>query len=219
MELNPTMHATDAFAKKLGVSVEDHKPVFRLSELELAGGLTRFPRTKSMRVGIQPLASVANRDYPLPYWMEVIDKLVYKEHCEVFLFGAKGQIPPVRHIGITNLSEHDLTFRQSAAILATCDVFAGVDSSLLPVCHAIDMPAVGLYGPFDWKTRTAKAPLTWALQGAGECAPCHWHRHAGRSFPPTKDCAKLGNCHVLASIKPERIVAKLLSIPRRASAN
>lgn len=213
MESNHTRHASDLFAEAVGVTLTDYKPAYHVNELERAGALAQFPKTKLKRVGIQPRASVANRDYPLPHWLKVIEKLIDSK-CEVFLFGYKGQIPKLNTAGVVhNLAEKDYTFRQTAAILDSCDAFCGVDSSLLHLCHALGVPAVGLYAAFDWKTRTAKAPLTWALTGVGDCAPCSWHRHAGKSFPPDKPCARLGHCHVLADIAPERIATKILTLP------
>ncbi len=216
IESQPTKHATDCFADALNVAVTDYRPIFNLNEFELAWGQNEFPRTKHMRVGIQCRANIANRDYPLQLWQRVIEELNMKHDCEVFLFGLKGQLPPAPGAPlVTNLTERDLTLRQSAAILATCDVFAGVDSAFMPLCHALGIPAVGLYAAFDWKTRTSKAPQTWALTGLGECAPCNWHRHAGKSFPPSQRCAKENYCNVLATIQPDRIVAKLMSLPRK----
>ncbi len=98
---------------------------------------------------------------------------------------------------------------QSAAWVRNCDAFVGVDSSLLHLCHAFDVPAVGLYAAFPWQQRTSKAPLTRALTGIGECAPCRWHMHAGRHFPPNKPCSSVGYCTVLAGIEPVKIIASV----------
>lgn len=212
MESHPDKHATDCFASALEVDVADYKPRYVVNELERAAAMIRFPRTKAKRIGIQPICSTRNRDYPLPYWLEVFN-LLARENVEIFLFGSPGQIPDLKHPHVTNLSQEQLTFRQSAAVLSTCDVFCGVDSSLLHLCHALEIPAVGLYAAFDWKARTSKSPLTWSLTGVGDCAPCNWHKQGGSHFPPDKPCARLGNCHVLATIKPDRIVAKINFLP------
>lgn len=216
IETNHADHATDCFAKALGVEVADYRPVFKLSEFEIA--MNFRPKVQRTRVGIQPLASVANRCYPLALWGGVIQLLTEKHDCEVFLFGHHKQIPPITSPHCTNLTEEKLSFRQSAAILSTCDLFVGVDSCFLPLCHALDIPAIGLYAAFDWKTRTSKAPLTWALTGLGPCAPCNWLKHAGKDFPPDQECSKTRFCHVLASITPERIVSKLMTLPRDGKA-
>lgn len=210
IERNHSTHATDCFAEYLTIPISDYRPVFILNEFERAWGLAEYPKKERRRVGLQCRANVLNRDYRLDLWMKVIEELAAKYKFEVFLFGSKDQLPPLPPgTRATNLTERSLTFRQSASILATCDAFCGVDSAFLPLCHALDIPAVGLYAAFDWKTRTAKAPKTFALTGVGECAPCSWHRHAGRSFPPGQKCAKENFCNVLASITPERIVGKI----------
>lgn len=210
MEMNHEEHATDIFAKALNVTVADYKPVFILSDLEQLIAQGAFPKNSRIRVGVQPKASVANRDYPIDQWLQVMGNLVKKQNCEIFLFGHPGQVPPIKDHYLTDLTTQERSFRQMAAILSTCDVFCGVDSALLHLCHALDVPAVGLYGPFDPKTRVSMAPRTLALKGHGECAPCSWHKHAGNAFPD-RECRKTQKCSVLAEIKPERIVAKILS--------
>ncbi len=206
MELAPDKHATDAFAERLGVTVEDYKPTFDLNPEDaiLAGVVTHKPRPVC---GIQPIASVANRSYHLQKVAHLIAQLT-ASGWDVWLFGSEGQIPQMQKEvpHVLDLSRRGLTFRQSAAWLSYCDVFVGVDSALIHLCHALDIQAVGLYAAFPWQNRTGKAPKTFALTGLGECAPCKWHMHAGRQFPPGKPCATAGFCTVLAEITPQRIV-------------
>jgi ADP-heptose:LPS heptosyltransferase len=103
-----------------------------------------------------------------------------------------------------------LSFRQAAAVLSTCDVFCGVDSSFFNLCPALGVPAIGLFGPVDWRTRVKEGMGQTALSGVGYCAPCGWtNSRAGHKFPPNGPCAKTGFCVPLADIKPERIVAKI----------
>lgn len=202
-------HATDAFAEALGVTVSDYKPVYIVEEKERLWAEFKFPRNDRPRLAIHPRASTRNRDYPWPLWNQVIVKLI-ERGWEIFLLGGKGQIPELGSGAPAYLTDcSDLTFRESAALLSTCDAFCGVDSSFVNLCPALDVPAVGLYGAFPWQARTSKAPLTKALSGVGECAPCHWLSSAGRHFPPNQPCSKNGYCHVLASISPDRVVSKV----------
>lgn len=222
MESDHSMHATDVFAKALGLNLTrkprklpeeafDYRPrYFPTPEEKTATKKYLFENRPN--IVIQPRASVKNRDYPLPLWIEVIRKLE-ERGWGVLIVGKKGQIPemppPLRTPFIRDLSQLDLSFRESAAVLAQTQAFCGVDSAFLHLCHALDIPAVGLFAAFDWKTRTSRAPKTLALTGVGECAPCSWHMHAGRHFPPNKPCAKAQVCTVLASIPPERIISKI----------
>jgi ADP-heptose:LPS heptosyltransferase len=219
MERETDVHATDAFAKALGVTVTDYKPIYKVSDAERQWAATLRSTSGRPVCGIQMRASTRNRDYTADNWLKVITELVNRG-WDVLLFGSPGQIPPLpKSIAacphIYDLSRAGYTFRQSAAILAGCDAFCGVDSALIHLCHALDVPAFGLYGPFPWQIRTAKAPLTTALSGVGDCAPCFHHAHAGHHFPKDKPCAKLGHCTVLAGIPPERVVAKVDALRKR----
>jgi ADP-heptose:LPS heptosyltransferase len=210
MECDHSQHATGVFAKALGLQtpLPDYKPVYHVTDEEKTA-TKKYIFANRPNLAVQPRASVKNRDYPLPLWLEVISKLE-KLGWGILLLGSKGQIPPIPpNIAspfIRNLAEEELKFRESAAVLSQCDAFVGVDSAFLHLCHALDIPAVGLFAAFDWKTRTSKAPKTFALTGVGECAPCSWHMHAGRHFPPNKPCTTVGRCVVLESIPPDKIV-------------
>ncbi len=213
MEKAVDEHATDAFAQALGVAVTDYKPVYvvtEVEEIEASMRLESIGVTSCKKiVGVQLRASVRNRDYPAQQAGKLVAGLVARG-WEVLLFGEAGQLPsmePAPHVH--DLTRSGLSFRDTAAILSICDVFVGVDSALIHLCHALDVPAVGLYGPFSWQTRTSKAPLTHALTGAGDCAPCSWHIKNGHHFPPHCPTGAKGYCGVLADIKPERIVAQV----------
>lgn len=210
IEMTNDVHATDAFASVLGVTIDDYRPVFNLTGEERASAGVMMSG-KRPKIGVQPCASTRNRNYPMHQWAKVITGLEDKG-WEVFLFGTPSQFPPLppelQRTFIHNLSNSGMTFRETASVLSHCDAFVGVDSALIHLCHALDIPAVGLYGPFSWQTRTSKAPLTYALMGTGECANCRWHAKLGQHFPD-KECRKTQQCSVLASITPERILAKV----------
>lgn len=211
MESNHSSHATDVFAKALDVKVTDHKPTYVCFDEEKEAVKTHL-FTGRPNLAIHMHASVANRNYPLPLWLEVIENLE-KSGWGILLFGRPAQVPPLppkqNSPFIRNLTTENLTFRQSAAILAQCQAFVGVDSGLIHLCHAFDIPAVGLYAAFDWRTRTGMAPKTFAITGRGDCAPCSWHMHAGKMFPPDKTCSRIQQCTVLAEIPPKRIVDRV----------
>jgi ADP-heptose:LPS heptosyltransferase len=206
------LHATDAFGKALfDPKIEDYKPVYKVSDQEKTDALAWKKKFGSRPlVGIQLKSSTRNRDYPLNLWAEVIICLE-KRGWAVILFGQPGQIPPIptelNRPFVHDASQSGMSLRESVALLWVCDAFVGVDSSFIHFCHALDIPAVGLFGPFKWQTRTSKAPLTRALTGTGDCAGCGWHSKIGRHFPSNKPCSEKQKCLVLADIKPERIIA------------
>ncbi len=213
MECDHTQHATDVFAKALGLKtpLADYRPVYHVTDAEKEA-TAPYVFKERPTLAVQIKASVANRDYPMPQWLEVIKKLE-ERGWGIVLLGSKGQVAPlppqVASPFIRNLSDVGLTFRESAAVLSQCQAFVGVDSAWAHMCHALDIPAVVLFAAFPWQIRTSKAPKTIALTGVGECAPCNWHIHAGRQFPPGKPCTASQKCVVLAGITPDRIVSKV----------
>lgn len=210
MELATDVHATDAFAKALGVTVTDYRPIYVVSNQEKTDALA-WKKEFGTRplVGIQLRASTRNRDYPAQQWAKVITGLE-DAGWAVILFGQPGQIPPLppelQRPFIYDASQSEMSLREAVSLLSVCDAFVGVDSAFLHFCHALDVPAVGLFGAFDWKTRTAKSPLTRALTGRGDCSPCSWLGKLGQHFP-SMPCRQNQLCSVLADIEPDRIIA------------
>lgn len=223
VERNPRareIHMTDLFAEIAGVSLDgaDKRPDYRLKASEGAWADQQFPRVNgTRRIAIQPGASSPIRKYRTDQMGAVCGELI-KRGWEVMLLGVSGDVNlrGKSHPKLTNLCDSGLTFRQSAAVMAGCDVFLGNDSALLHVAGALGLPAVGLYGPFPWKLRTAYCPTTFALEGKGPCAPCHFHSapNMRQHFPEHCPSKAQGHCQVLTSIAPERVVAKIEQVAR-----
>lgn len=208
VENETEMHATDTFAKYLNVSVTNYRPSYEVY-LEEILAMDGYTMTGMPRVALQLKASARSRDYPMPLWERVIDGLT-ERGWEILLYGSAGQIPKiVRPKDNVHDCSH-LTFREAAALLKTCKVFCGVDSAFMNLCPALDVPAIGLYGPVKWQTRIGKAGKQLGLTGTKSCSGCNWmNSRAGQLFPPDMPCAKLGYCEVLAEIDPKRIIAKI----------
>lgn len=214
IELSSDKHATDAFAEKIRVKVEDYQPEFSLSENEKLWALDNLPQRKGdgPLLGVQLTPGARNRAYPMEFWTAILGELE-RRGWEILLFGKEGQVPPVeKWLGggrkIYDLSIKGYTFRQSAALFKACDAYLGIDSSFLQLARAFKIPGVALFGPVDWKLRVREGENITCLTGTSECKGCYWHHHRGQSFPDQL-CRKRNFCHVLAEIKPERVVAKV----------
>lgn len=214
-----SQHAVDAYAEALGVTVTDYRPVYRVTEVELHEANFKYPRADNVhvkrrpRIAIQIHASAAIRGYHMKNWGHVILALI-KLGWEVMLIGQYN--PDVKKLGPTIKDCSSLTFREAAAVLATCDVFCGVDSSFFNLCPALHIPAVGLFGPVNSRTRARPELDQHTLDGVGECAPCGWtNSRAGHKFPPNGPCAKTGYCIPLAEISPQRVVEKILEVAKK----
>jgi ADP-heptose:LPS heptosyltransferase len=218
VQRNPGEHPTDLFARALDIPDSDDSwsraCLYRVKEDEAQWAAETFPRSHKRRVGIQVKASALCRSYP-PHMTTELMSLLNKRDCEVFLFGAPGEVAGDDYAGrVTNLTTKNLSFRQSCAVLATCDGVIAPDSSLCHVAGAFRLPTVALYGPFKWVERTKYHPTIHGINGHAPCAPCHHHVRAlrGNQWPADGPCRKSGQCEALANIEPRRVVSKLLDL-------
>jgi ADP-heptose:LPS heptosyltransferase len=211
------IHMTDLFASITGLTgIKDKKPALELTNRERIWVMEGYPRKLGVRrIAIQVGASAICRVYPHDRLSEVATEL-NKKGWEIFLLGDKNDECKVEERGgLRNLVPHGLTFRQSAAVVNNCDCVLASDSALIHVAAALGVPAVGLYGPFPSKLRTAYSPTVTALQGKGQCAPCFHHKHLWDHWPENGPCRIAGRCVVLDSIRPEDIVRKIEKIARK----
>ena len=221
LETETHLHAVDRFLLETcilpnSVDEAEKRCIYHLTPTERDGALSAFPTKLDAtgqtipRLGVQVVASAMCRSYSHDL-LEQVCEMLHRRGWEIFFFGPPMALKIEERDRIVNLSLRGLNFRQSAAVLSTCDVVLAPDSALAHIAGALDLPCVALYGPFPWKLRTAYHPKTIALQGNEHtCAPCFHHPNAGRShFPEHGPCARTGRCEVLASIKPGRIAAKI----------
>ncbi len=211
-------HMTDLLGEIAGIrEIQNSKPEYRIKPTEAIWASEAYPRNFAKRVAIQVGASGRCRRYPK--MGELVGELVKANH-EIMLLGIDSDLPAMRGKKlppqIRNLTEAGLSFRQSCAVANTADVFIGADSAILHVAGALDIPSVGLYGPFPWKLRTIYSGSILNLQGTGACAPCFHHNMGtmNKHFPDHCPSKEKGYCQVLATLTPERIVEKATKIMR-----
>lgn len=210
--INPhEMHIADVFASRVGIRSIDDKGIFyRVEPEEAEYAATAFPKGKRKRIGVQVFASSPVRTYPKEQQERLVKGLLKKGYS-VFLFGGPGEIEAQHAPNLINLTQlpNPPTFRQSCAILATCDAVIAPDSALCHVAGALDIPTVALYGPFPWQLRTSAARSIHAINGHAPCAPCFHHSRHANIYPENKPCSEIGSCAAMAAIAPERILSRL----------
>ena len=198
------IHIAQVFARKCGVVLSSTRPIYNVTEEEADWAASTYSRISSSckhRIGIQFLASGLYRSYPK---MGSVVVELAKNH-EVFLFGQKGQLTLKDPIpNVTNLMEDGLTFRQSAAVLATCDACIAPDSALVHLSSALGVPYVALFGPFPADLRVSGDRAIF-LDGKAPCAPCFFHASSGQEFPAGMPCTDVGRCVALDAIPVESV--------------
>lgn len=205
-------HVVDVFLDAAGISNDDPT----LKRCEYFPTLTKeeatefIPNEKGLkRIGVQWEASSPVRTYPK---MEELCMLLKKEGYQVCLLGAPGAIQVNNGGTIINCTDKGWSWQQATDFLQSCDVVIGPDSSVIHFAGAMRIPAIGLYGSFPWKLRTAYHPSVTCLQATGECSPCFWHGARGQLFPPGWSCNKARKCTVLDTISPTRVLQKVKQI-------
>jgi ADP-heptose:LPS heptosyltransferase len=211
-----TLHAVDLFAQRLNLGdLPDKRLRYIIAPAELDAARAQYPRTEKKRIAMQVYASARCRTYPEALSQHVCQSIILQGH-ELFLFGDHGSIRGQTGPGLVNLTQlpQPPSFRESAAILATCDALIAPDSALTHLAGALEIPTLALYGPFPWQLRTAYAPSIHAMAGHGDCEPCFHHARGGQHWPAHGPCNRSRQCDVLATITPGRILAKLEKLLR-----
>lgn len=234
VEKNPRaekLHLVDLFAEIIGLTKQpwigvsgmgwlgtdwtDHKkPEYVVTKEEIGWANVQYPRKPGLRrLCIQPIASGQCRVYDFAKMGHVIDAFAAKKTWEIYLLGAHESIRMQETPLVHNMTVNPMTFRQSVAILNGSDCLLANDSSLIHVAGALDIPAVGLYGPFPWKLRTAYYTSVLSISGKGRCSPCFYHESLGKltrdPFPKNCPSRAKNHCEVLASIPEKTIIAKI----------
>jgi ADP-heptose:LPS heptosyltransferase len=222
-ERGRTRHAIDLKADILGVSLttdEERKTDYIVTAEEMDWAVTTYAPiyhngARRKRIGIQMAASSPTRSYHPKLMGEVLKELTDAGH-ELMLFGSPGSlgddlVPKMHRDTIRNLAADRLTFRQSAAVLQTCDAVLAPDSSLMHLAGALEIPCVALFGSTHWNVRTSTYKTVRAIQGNGGCpiAPCFHHPKGTRLWPKDAPCSTAGHCGVLNSIDPARVVREI----------
>lgn len=214
IENNPlahSMHPIDILSERLSLVIADKRMRYHATLEEQAVAREVFQRTTKKRVGVQLQASSICRSYPD---IAGICAALHFAGYEVFMFGAEGSLKMheswENKPDLVNLTARGLSFRQSCAVLTTCDALVAPDSALCHVAGALDIPCVALFAPFPWQLRTKYAPKTKALTGHCDISPCFHHsRPATGDFPAGQPCAEVGRCIALEMIPIERIVREV----------
>lgn len=201
------VHITQLFAFRAGIQLHNVKMHYQVQPIEEAFAESDYPRTDKKRIAIQLFASALYRSYPK---MQFVVKELMEEH-EVFIFGVPGQVEVMEHPNLINLMADKLTFRQSAAVLATCDVCVAPDSALVHLCAALDIPCVALYGPIPSALRISGHNV-YPIDGKAPCAPCFFHADKATDFPEWGPCKEVNKCVALDSIPVEDVVKKVKSL-------
>jgi len=194
----------EIFAEAIGTRdfILNLKPSFYVSEEELQHGkdfLNKHhldPNKKTIAIATH--SAEIYRNWPQEHYKELIE--IIKEKFNIVIIHNE-----ITEFYETTIDACGLPFRKAAGILAICDGLITVDTGLLHVAAALDIPTIGLFGPIDFKARCKGYKNITVIVSDLDCIPC-W-RNA------TIKCSKTnivkGYSHCMTSIKAKQ-VAKIV---------
>lgn len=217
-----TLPLEELFAWRFGVELTDRKPEYRILPGEER--LVRLPEKQRPRIGVHLSRNGPARIWPSGNWLEVMGHL--SEEYEVLVLGEAHEAPQWQvEVGgqrylVPPPSESILDWcgmcpnvRALAVVLKTCDLFIGTDSGPLHLAGTLDVPSIGLYGPFSWELRGKNLPSIEPIQATPdpertECS-CFTHVQVGQELP-----CKQPYCSLMEAITPEHVVTAARSVMR-----
>jgi ADP-heptose:LPS heptosyltransferase len=178
---NAPMHLVDEFSRCLQVAPDSRQPRMRVPESlqnRLQEEYSNIRKGKGPLIGIQTGPSWPVRMWPEQHW-ERLTQLLCDQDATVIQLGAD------THMGLANVQAERVpgtvdwvgrwTLEETAAAIAACDLFIGIDSGLLHIAGAVGTPTVGIFGPIDPTLRMPPETPSRAVFVPLACSGCH-HR-------------------------------------------
>ena len=187
---------------KVGIDSCEYKSRFYLSKEESEWGQSQTTGLRRPLFSVNTVSKEPVKTWPkdnwqtlLPFLQEIGDVIQLGDERELELVGVK------RFAG-------KLTMRQSATVLAQCDLHIGPDSLLMHIANGVDVPAVILMGG----SRTEQSlgyPENINLTVSPDCSPCWIHQgyeacmHEVKCMSALKVEAVLEAVHHLSNISSQ----------------
>jgi heptosyltransferase-2 len=132
-------------------------------------------------VGFHPgsFPDMTAKRWPASRYAALGDRLSEEADAAVLLFGSREERAMSDDIaGRMRAPCHvftgELSLRESAALIGSCDLFISNDSGLMHVAAALSTPVIGLFGPTSPEKNAPRGPGRRVVIQAGEaCAPCY----------------------------------------------
>lgn len=130
-------------------------------------------------IGIQAEASSPVRKYP-PYNFVKIGKTLIKKGYDIYFFGNEIQKNTINYL-VKEIGEGSfkvITDLRTAIIVSSfMDYFIAPDSMFVHIAGALEIPVVGIYGPFHSDLRMKYFNKSIGINAKTNCSPCFKHGH------------------------------------------
>jgi ADP-heptose:LPS heptosyltransferase len=179
-------------------------PVFSFkNKIDVGEELSRFFEHELV-VGIHPFVGSAIRQWPIKYFVRLIDLLIERNNAGVVLFGGKGDekaaaeiCSEVRHKEMITSVAGKFSLEAFMQLVGYCHLFIGNISGPCHIAAAMKVPSLSIFGgavlPHEW---SPVGPNTLTVRLGLPCSPCYRAK--------TEQCPY--NLKCLTSLWPEKVL-------------
>ncbi len=186
-------------AQKLGIEVKDKSSyIFRsMEDKNFARKIfAQHNLEGKLVIGMHPGSGIHQaefRRWPKERFALVADWLVNNYSTSVIIFGGPEEISLANDINELMKSNPLImtgktTLNEAAALIEKCSLFISNDSGLLHAACAVNTPAIGIYGPTNYKRTGPYSDSAIIARKELECSPCY---KRGEIECKRLDCFKL----------------------------
>ena len=142
-------------AASFGISLSHPRPRIRLDRAAAKAILQRSGAVASPRpyIGVHLGPAVPVKEYPFESWKRLVAKLHDELGATIFQFGGKSHSSFATEIkdplNVQFDFRHRLDLIETTELISTMDLFLGIDSGLLHIANAVEVPSIGVFGPTD----------------------------------------------------------------------
>jgi len=152
------------------------------------------------RVALLPLSRWASKNWPLPSFVEVGQRLRQRRGASMFILGGPAdkdcgvELQRALGGGAVNLAGK-LSLVETGALLKQMDLVIANDSGPIHMAAAVGTPVLAIFGPTDPRRTGPYGPRHRVLTASLPCQPCF-----------RRNCRRLG-LPCLANVRPEEVLA------------
>lgn len=186
-------------AQKLGIEVKDKSSyIFRsMEDKNFASRIFDQHNLKEkLVIGMHPGSGIHQagfKRWPKERFGRLADFLFNNNNASVILLGGPEEINLANDIN-ESMNSNPLimtgktTLNQAAALIEKCRLFISNDSGLLHVACAVNTPAIGIFGPTNYKKTGPYSDSSIIIRKELDCSPCY---KRGEIKCKRLDCFKL----------------------------
>lgn len=168
--------------KTIGIETDDLQMHMPMSNEDRAFANEFFAQNKieSRRVfAFIPATTWMHKHWTIDGWARLVQIVADKYNAVPLFFGSKADLDLVgKIINKANtkvvVATGNTTLKQAGALLEKCDLAIAVDTGLMHMAMALNVPTVGLFGPTIWQHFLKKENIIYVVKDF-PCVPCMRH--------------------------------------------